>query len=74
MSIVRTVVSLRSEVSELEELLPSGIVEEVEGLRAEVVDLEKVGTGKLWAGGVIGVLAGITMGVAAAWLWRRRVE
>ena len=68
------IVSLRSEVSELEELLPSGIVEEVEGLRAEVVDLEKVGTGKLWAGGVIGVLAGLTMGAAAAWLWRRRVE
>jgi len=67
-------ISLRAELKAKEELIPSGIVEEAEGLRAEVSDLEKVATGQLWAGGTIGALAGLTMGAAAAWLWRRRVE
>jgi hypothetical protein len=67
------IISLRAEVKELEELLPSGITEEAEGLRAQVDDLENVATGRLWAGGVIGILAGLTMGAVGAWLWRRRV-
>jgi formate-dependent nitrite reductase cytochrome c552 subunit len=66
------IVSLRAEVRDLEELLPTGIVEEVEGLRVEVVDLEKVAAGKLWAGGTVGALVGLAVGAAAAWLWRRR--
>jgi hypothetical protein len=67
------IISLRQEVRELEQLMPSGITEEAEGLRAQVDDLETVATGRLWAGGVIGVLAGLTMGAAGAWLWRKRV-
>lgn len=68
------IISLEAQVKALEELAPSGILEEVDGLRAEVVDLEKVATGRLWQGGTIGALVGLTMGAAAAWLWRRRVK
>ena len=67
-------ISLEGEIKVLEELAPSGILEEAEGLRAEVVDLESVATGRLWQGGAIGALAGLTMGAVAAWLWRRRVQ
>lgn len=68
------IIALRDEVDDLHNLLPTGIVEEAEGLRAEVEDLKNVATGRLWQGGFIGALVGLTMGAAAAWLWRRRVE
>jgi len=67
------IISLHAEIKDMEELLPSGITEEAEGLRSQVDDLETVATGKLWAGGVIGIMAGLTMGAAGAWLWRKRV-
>jgi hypothetical protein len=68
------IVSLQEQVKGLEELVPSGIVEEAEDLRAEVEDMERVATGRLWQGGTIGALVGLMMGAAAAWLWRRRVQ
>lgn len=66
------IISLQEQVKELEVLAPSGILEEVQGLRAQVGDLENVATGKLWKGGFIGSMTGLVMGAAAAWLWRRR--
>jgi formate-dependent nitrite reductase cytochrome c552 subunit len=68
------IVSLRTQVQEMEQIVPSGINAEVEGLRDQVDDLEKVATGRTWAGGFVGVLAGLTMGIAGFWLWRRRVQ
>ena len=52
--------------------MASDMPEEVEGLRAQVADLEKVAQGKQWAGGTIGALAGLAVGAVAAWLWRRQ--
>ncbi|MBN1315774.1 MAG: hypothetical protein JXA42_09910 [Anaerolineales bacterium] len=65
-------VSLREQVKDLEQLAPTGILAEAEGLRAQVVDMQKVAEGKLWQGGFIGSMTGLVMGAAFAWLWRRR--
>ena len=68
------IISLQAKIDEFEQQLPTGITQEVEGLRAQVDDLESVASGRLWAGGVIGIMSGITVGAAAAWLWRRREQ
>ncbi len=68
------IVSLRTQVQEMEQLVPSGITEEVEGLRDQVDDLENVATGRTWAGGFVGALVGLTIGVAGFWLWRKRTQ
>jgi hypothetical protein len=65
-------ISLREQVKNLEELAPTGILAEAEGLRAQVVDMQDVAEGKLWQGGFIGSMTGLVMGAAIAWLWRRR--
>ena len=66
------IVALEAAVDELRQVVPMGVQEEVTGLRAQVADLESLSTGKLWAGGTVGALAGLVVGAAVAWLWRRQ--
>jgi uncharacterized CHY-type Zn-finger protein len=66
------IITLENKVEGLEQIIPVGTEEEVEGLRAQVSDLEQVAEGRGWAGGVIGLLGGLAAGAAAAWLWRRQ--
>jgi hypothetical protein len=66
------ILSLQARVEGLEEVVPAGLEGEVEGLRTQVTDLERVAEGRGWAGGVVGALGGLAVGAAAAWLWRRQ--
>lgn len=66
------IVSLQARVDGLEEVVPAGLEDEVDGLRSQVADLERVAVGRGWAGGVVGGLGGLAVGAAVAWLWRRR--
>jgi hypothetical protein len=66
------IISLESKIEGLEEIVPVGHEEELAGLHAQVADLEQVAEGRGWAGGTIGALAGLAVGAAAAWLWRRQ--
>lgn len=66
------ILSLESKIEGLEQVVPTGLGDEVDGLNAQVADLEKVAEGRGWAGGTIGALTGLAVGAAAAWVWRRQ--
>jgi formate-dependent nitrite reductase cytochrome c552 subunit len=66
------ILSLESKIEGLEQVVPTGLEDEIAGLNAQVADLEQVAEGRSWAGGTIGALVGLAVGAAVAWVWRRQ--